>query len=495
MQKDRDRKLVKSGKWRAESREGTVQTQHAEHSRSVRLNIIVPSINMFRGLFSPRNLLYRCIAIIITVLMLAVVSFAQNAAPEIKAAEKANLYDLDASGTELRFVLEALARRAGTNIVVSPGISGAVTAQLKQVSIDSILEFLSKAQGFDWEKNGDTYLVTAKNTTPKLVEAVSAPPEPMTMIWNCHHVDASSLAVMISKIYPNMKATEGPTSGSPELESGSGMGGDSSGGSSGSGSSDKKKYATKLVLVGDPGEIGKVKSLLEQLDIKLPQISIEVAIAELSTNNSNELGVTWEWSDMLLKEKAPTSGINFGKISKTDGMSFTATISAMIKDGTANLLAKPNISVIDNQYAEILIGDRILFPKLAGYTANGAPYYDKAEERVGIYLQIAARVSDKDEVTLTIAPQVSLVTDYLKTAVGDYPQISTRQARTTLSCKNGATVAIGGLMREDEIRNASKVPLLGDLPIIGSLFRHEKKTKIRTELVIFLTPKIVEESI
>ena len=464
MQKDLDRKLVNSGKRRAESREGI------------------------------------CIAIVIAILMLlGVSSCAQNTAPvpEIKSAEKASLYDLDASGTELRFVLEALARRAGTNIVVSPGISGAVTAQLKQVSIDSILEFLSKAQGFDWEKNGDTYLVTAKSTTPKPVEAVSVPPppEPITLIWNCRHIEASSLAVMISKIYPNMKTAEGPTSGSPELESGSGMGGDSSSASSGSGSSDKKKYATKLVLIGDPGEIGKVKNLLEQLDVKLPQISIEVAIAELSANNSNELGVTWEWSDMLLKEKAPTSGINFGKISKTDGMSFTATISAMIKDGTANLLAKPNISVIDNQYAEILIGDRILFPKLAGYTANGAPYYDKAEERVGIYLQIAARVSDKDEVTLTIAPQVSLVTDYLKTAVGNYPQISTRQARTTLSCKNGATIAIGGLMREDEIRNASKVPLLGDLPIIGSLFRHEKKTKTRTELVIFLTPKIVEESI
>ena len=491
MRNDRDRRLVESierlrgenrapkyGKRRAESREG---------KRWI-LNQVQDDVVL-------------CIAVVMAVLMLAAVSFAANgaSAPEIKAAGKANLYDLDASGTELKFVLEALARRSGTNIVVSPGITGEVTAQLRQVSIDSILEFLSKAQGFNWEKSDDTYLITAKSTAEKPVVTIAAPPppDPETLIWNCRHIEASSLAVMISKIYPNMKATEGPTSGSPELEgSQSGMGGgsDSSSGSAGSGSSGRKKYATKLVLIGDPAEIGKVRSLLEQLDVKLPQISIEVAITELSANKNSELGVTWEWSDLLLKETPPSSGINFGKITKSEGMSFSATISAMIENGTANLLAKPNISVIDNEYAEILIGDRILFPKLAGYTANGAPYYDKAEERVGIYLQIAARVSDKDEIILSVAPQVSLVTDYLKTAVGDYPQISTRQARTTLSVKNGTTIAIGGLIREDEIRNASKIPLLGDLPIIGSLFRHEKKTKTRTELVIFLTPKIVEES-
>ncbi len=164
----------------------------------------------------------------------------------------------------------------------------------------------------------------------------------------------------------------------------------------------------------------------------------------------------------------------------------------MIENNMADLLAKPNISVVDGEYAEILIGDRILFPKLIGYDNNNLPIYDKEEERVGIYLQIAPKVTGDNDVILTLYPQVSLVTGYLKTQVGDYPQISTREAMTTVSVEDGDTIAIGGLLQQDEIRNAKKIPLLGDLPVIGKLFRHDKVTKERNEIVIFLTPKIVK---
>ena len=87
---------------------------------------------------------------------------------------------------------------------------------------------------------------------------------------------------------------------------------------------------------------------------------------------------------------------------------------------------------------------------------------------------------------------VSLVTSFLKTQAGDYPQISTREAKTTVAVSNGDTLAIGGLIRDDEIREMAKIPLLGDLPIIGRLFRHSKKTRERTEIVILLSPTIVE---
>ena len=86
---------------------------------------------------------------------------------------------------------------------------------------------------------------------------------------------------------------------------------------------------------------------------------------------------------------------------------------------------------------------------------------------------------------------MSLVTSYLKMKAVDYPQISTREARTTFSVKSGATLAIGGLIKDEEIKSADKIPLLGDLPIIGQFFRHNKNSKLRTEIVIFLTPKII----
>jgi pilus assembly protein CpaC len=94
---------------------------------------------------------------------------------------------------------------------------------------------------------------------------------------------------------------------------------------------------------------------------------------------------------------------------------------------------------------------------------------------------------------LTVYPQVSLVTSFLKTQAGDYPQISTREARTTVSMKSGATLSIGGLIRDDDIKSITKVPLLGDLPFIGQFFRRDKKSRDRTEIVILLSPTIMAE--
>ncbi|MFQ3550324.1 MAG: type II and III secretion system protein, partial [Armatimonadota bacterium] len=205
-------------------------------------------------------------------------------------------------------------------------------------------------------------------------------------------------------------------------------------------------------------------------------------------------GIEWDWTDIRITESTPTSGgVRFGKFTKS-GQIFNGKLSLMIQDGQANLLAQPNVSVMDGEIADILIGDRLLYPKLVSYSDSGIPIYDTDEIRVGIYLQIASKVTEEDEIMLNLYPQVSLVTGYLKTQAGDYPQISTRQAKTTVAVKSGSTLAIGGLIREEELKNSTKVPFLGDIPVLGNLFKHSKTTKDRTELVIFLTPKIVSVS-
>lgn len=449
---------------------------------------------------------HRCLLIFAAALLiLASTGWAQEPpkgpSPSVRASDKADLYDIDASGTDLKFVLEALARRSGANIVVSPEITGEINAHLKQMSVDSILDYLSTVQGFKWEKTDGTYLVASKEKLAKPPAPVDAPPPtpaPDVLVWECKHVKAADLITTIGKLYPNLKTAEGPGALTPIMDSSqSGSGGsDTSGGSSTgststttSGTNSSGQQGNKIVLIGSKDELALAASLLTQLDVRRKQISIQVEITEINSTASKELGIQWSWNDATLTETAAT-GIGFGKFNKQP-MTINATISALIEKGKANLLAQPNLSVLDGENAEILIGDRILYAKMVGTSQYGTPLYDKAEEKVGIYLQIAPRIAE-DEVILTLYPQVSLVTSYLKTQAGDYPQISTREAKTTVSVKNGNTLAIGGLVQENEINNASKVPLLGDLPIIGQFFRHVKKSKDRTEIVIFLTPKIVE---
>ncbi len=415
----------------------------------------------------------------------------------------AGLYDVDATGSDIGLVLEALARRSGVNIVVSPEVTGQVTAHLKQMSIDAIIEHLATVQGFGYKKTGDTYLIATKERfdPPKTEASMPTPPPPPeneVLVWKCRHIKAADLVAVVSNIFPDVKVVKGPESSSPTLQTGQsptgGTGsGDSLGGRTGGSSGNSDDKATTVVLYGLPAEITRVRALLEKIDVRRAQLEVEVAITEVSSSSGKELGINWSWSDLILNESDPTNGgIRFGKFNK-EGMTFTGTISALLESGSAKLLAQPNISVLDNEYAEILIGERILFPKLAGYTENGIPYYDVEEERVGIYLQIAPRITDEGEIILTLYPQVSLVTSFLQTQAGEYPQISTREARTTISVRDGATIAIGGLLRDDEIKQGSKIPLLGSLPIIGGLFRHTKTTVERTEIVIFLTLKTTKD--
>ena len=429
-------------------------------------------------------------------LMLICIALTASAFAQPVSVSKESLYSVDASGTDIKFVLEALARQSGANVVVSPDVSGTITAHLKQMSMESLLECLAAAHGFEWSKRGETYLISAKDANAKTEVTPPPPaPEPEALVWRCRHVRAADLVNTLSNVFPGCKVAVGPSSVTPKLQdplsgASAAIGVATSGsGASSTSSGSSQDNATTIILYGDAKEIDRAKTLLEKIDVARSQIAIEVAVIEIGSELTKELGISWSWNDITLKEAAG-SGIKFGNITKQP-MTFTGALAALTSDGRSHLLAQPNISVLDGACADILIGDRILFPKLVGYNQFGTPIYDKDEERVGIYLQIAPRVTGDDEVVLTLYPQVSLVTKYLKTQAGDYPQISTREARTTVRVKSGATLAIGGLIKDDDIRSAEKIPLLGDLPILGQFFRHNTTTKNRTEIVIFLTPKIV----
>ncbi len=442
-----------------------------------------------------KDLVNKAIIVILALVAIACIAPTKSAAASPLSVSKESLYSVDASNTDIKFVLEALARQSGVNMVVSPDVNGAVSAQLKQLPIEVLLDGLAAAHGFSWDKKGETYIISEKSA--KAEANVQPPPAPLPemFVWRCRHVKANELTDTLSSMFPNCKIATGPSGISPKLQdpmtnASVATGAATSSSSSSSSNSSSESNATTIIIYGDSKEVAQAKSLLEQIDVPRSSIAIDVAVTEISSNASKELGLSWSWTDITLNEAA-SSGIQFGNLTKSP-MSFTGALSALASNGSAHLLAQPNISVIDGGCADILIGDRILFPKLVSYSDSGTPIYDKDEERVGIYLQIAPRVTEDDEIVLTLYPQVSLVTKYLSTQAGDYPQISTREARTTVAVKSGATLAIGGLIKDDDIKSVEKIPLLGDLPILGQFFKHSTTTKDRTEIVIFLTPKIIK---
>jgi type II secretory pathway component GspD/PulD (secretin) len=228
----------------------------------------------------------------------------------------------------------------------------------------------------------------------------------------------------------------------------------------------------------------------KSLDIQRAQVLIEVSILDVSDGALKELGVSWSIGGTSFTETDP-KGVNFGSITRTP-FNFGAAIKALETSDKAKILASPSVRVLDEERAFILIGNRLTLPKFDGYDANRIPIYSTSEYRVGIYLQVAPSISADGTITMAIYPQVSTIVKFTEINGGSYPDIATREAQTTLRVKSGESIVLGGLLKNDEIEQMERVPLLSKIPILGELFTRRKKTKGSSQVVISLTPTLIK---
>ena len=166
----------------------------------------------------------------------------------------------------------------------------------------------------------------------------------------------------------------------------------------------------------------------------------------------------------------------------------------MLRKNQAKILASPHVSVLDGKYAEVFIGDEINYVASITQSSTG-PSIITGTVKAGIQLNVGPRISLEDgTITMNIRPEVSVVTSFLDVPGGGrLPQVARRYADTSIRVKDGETIIIGGLIREDDLKVVKKVPLLGELPILGFLFTNYKQNKTRNEVVIIITPRIVKD--
>ena len=164
-----------------------------------------------------------------------------------------------------------------------------------------------------------------------------------------------------------------------------------------------------------------------------------------------------------------------------------AAIYAQVEKGEGRILSRPRIAAQSGSTAKIITGDAL--PILTSITLSGVNGVSQQVQyvNVGVTLQIAPRVTADGFVTSQIYGVVSSVTGYSQ----GYPTISQREAETSASVKDGETFVIGGLTQENAIKRKSQIPILGDIPLVGNLFRQERSTRSKTELYIVITPRIV----
>ncbi len=281
-----------------------------------------------------------------------------------------------------------------------------------------------------------------------------------------------------------------------------------------------------LIIIATPQDYQIIKGVIEQLDIRRRQVYVQAVIAELSLSGTKTLGVDLNAIPNLYgsgvnagvvsnmgagSQIVPTttsplgpfsqSGLSMGVVNGTitlNGVTYPNIISfinALETNSQANVLSTPNILATDNEPAEIMVGENVPIPtgqaigQISGYTQTFVQRQD-----VGLKLKITPQINAGDYVRMKL--------DFQLTAIIPSPQglnandvgitTSKRSAETVVTVKNRSTIVIGGLIQNNSSVSESKIPFLGDLPLIGWLFRYSNKTKDKTDLMIFLTPYIVK---
>jgi len=168
-------------------------------------------------------------------------------------------------------------------------------------------------------------------------------------------------------------------------------------------------------------------------------------------------------------------------------------IKALVENDKAKVLANPNVLALDGKPSKIFIGDEVKYVVSKDISSTtGKTVITTETARVGVQLHTISRVSSDGYITMDLHPEVSVIKSFLDAGDGILlPQISRRFIDSTVSVKNGETIVIGGLLKDDEIKNVSGIPLLKDLPFIGELFKSRRTSKVHSEVMMFITPKII----
>ena len=260
-----------------------------------------------------------------------------------------------------------------------------------------------------------------------------------------------------------------------------------------------------IIIVASPDSAQIIRGILDQLD-KIPeQVMIETIIVEATLDKTDTLGVEWKY----LQQKAfgvngSTGTVNqtFGNQTNTtnppSGLVYTLTggnlstfINAIKTDQKFQVLSTPRIFTSNNVQAQINISQSIPYILSSRQDVNGNYTYNYAFQDVGIVLTVTPRITSNGYVTLDVTQTANDLQGYTSF---NAPIVNQRQAETTVNVKDTETVILGGIIRKTVTANTNKVPLLGDIPILGNLFKSTSNESHRTELLVLLTPRIVRNA-
>lgn len=444
---------------------------------------------------------------------------------------------------EVRSALQIIADFTGLNIVVSDSVTGNVTLRLQNVPWDQALDIILKSKGLDMRRNGNVIMVAPTQELAQQEQAELQAKQQLdelaplqTQIFQVNYAKASDLASLIrsgSAAAGNQQKSNlvNPVAGGTGGSGGSGGGNQSLLSDRGSVTVDER---TNTLLIRDtPDQLESIRQLINRLDVPVRQVLIESRIVIASDDFSRELGARVGYSNNATKGgrtgvvgasvngnhtalNTITQGgqsINGTGFLGTDNLNVNVPVSnpagriafailgkdylvdlelsALQAEGKGEVVSSPRVLTSNQKKASIQQGVEIPYQANA---SSGATTVQFKEAVLG--LEVTPQITPDDHIIMDLVVRKDSVGEQVPVqGGGSVPSIDTRSVQTQALVENGATVVLGGIYETERRKTVNKVPLLGDIPLLGALFRNTKNVNNKSELLIFITPKIVDKNI
>jgi type II secretory pathway component GspD/PulD (secretin) len=393
--------------------------------------------------------------------------------------------------------LRLIATQFGYSIISGKSVTTPITASLTGVSFEQAVAYVAEASGCEYRIEEHVLVIN--------------PAELTTRVFPLHYLDPDAAKGAVAKVLSERGRVDAF-----------------------SGRSEKSLMAATamsnaLIVTDTSARLAVVDQVLRQMDVKPRLVAIEAKLVETTLGADEKLGIDWQIRASAAGAVLPTTfpfpkregsgeftgtpnpnnqvgGIGpafppgetfpytnpddytFGKLSFQE---FSVALDILKQSSKTNLVSAPQVTTLDNQPAEIVVGTVVPIAKYERLKETGTleiTGYD--EKKVGVRLTVTPRVGPDSALILSVNPEISEIIEY-RGQFNERPVTATRSAATQVEVRTGETLMIGGLIREQALHTERKVPVLGDIPLLNFLFRHKTTQKQKVDLMIFITPHLL----
>ncbi|MEJ5250361.1 MAG: type II secretion system protein GspD [Chthonomonadetes bacterium] len=376
--------------------------------------------------------------------------------PSLQITAGAEGVSVFAAGVDAQELLTRLARETGIRLIVDDTVRRTVTINLVNMPVTRILEVIAAAYGLSYREVNGIFMISE-----------GIPRSPSSYLLS--DIDTITTQYVLA---PNAKSLL-PVFLQDHVKT--------------------NAEQNAVILSAPPEVLKKFREDIKQFDIPAAQIMVDVLMVEFTDSAAREFRARWGWSNdrRSLTVDSPLGQITFQSV-MTLPTEFFTSLRALVTQGKARVHANPRIATVSGQRASIFIGKQRYLSTPVSIGGGGDFFRQTNFIDAGVRLNITPWTGGEGEIIVDVEPEISVLSaPDPKTGL---PDKSTRRAETTVRVRDGDTIIIGGLVQRELMSTKTKIPILGDIPLIGQFFRSEDTKEVMTEMAIFITPRILSQT-